>query len=141
MSLLSKEVKRNCIKYLPNNFFSPNLLCKNLYIRIQCHKSRTSDNSLSKFSSFRPSSFESFDGITFLRFSNPVNLCSNLNHSCPRQTLPAFVCENVPARIFWSGKPKQKTLRKDEKLIQQSETLMRTQVARKSNRPKSYRVI
>ena len=73
-------------------------------IWIKDFKSRPSDNSLDQVFLFSHLVLRKIWWDHF--FSNPVHLCSNLNHSFPRQTLPAFVWENVPDRIFWSGKPK-----------------------------------
>ena len=89
-----QKVKRNCIKYLPNTLF-PNVPCKHIVLK--------GSNATIILRKLR---LCGFDGITFLRLPNPVHVCQNLNHPSPRQTLPAFVCENVPTRIFWSGNPK-----------------------------------
>ena len=89
-----QKVRRNCIKYLPNILF-PNVPCKHIVLK-------TSNATII----LRKLRLCCFDGITFLRLPNPVHMRQNLNHPSPRQTLPAFVCENVPTRIFWSGNPK-----------------------------------
>ena len=91
---LNQKVKRNCIKYLPNTLF-PNVPCKHIVLK--------GSNATIILRKLR---LCCFDGITFLRLPNPVHMRQNLNHPSPRQTLPAFVCENVPTRIFWSGNPK-----------------------------------